>query len=317
MGFNFTDLELMSSTREAVRDIDIKSIDTLSYDDLIYDLAVTSKNEVRFPIAKAHYLEFNYANMSYEDRYEPMYDIETLRRTRVRVHKTAVENLFTNNKQKYIDNEFNVTSNFMYFGHKNLGTIQQYQKSVEQQQNYLTKHNYIEIIVSHKDCGYPYRGHPSESLARNYADYICDGENDTEILQSAINSHPGRNIIILLLEDEYKLKPSSGSGTEKDPYICLNINRDNLIIRTCDRRTNITFDNSITNRENALLFKTNGHSFDLSTINLCMDELDYIFEEYTYPEPTDQMMEIKKIVESTDPLIKTYTRAEVIKLIQK
>lgn len=48
-----------------------------------------------------------------------------------------------------------------------------------------------------------------------------------------------------------------------------------------------------------------------------MDELDYIFEEYTYPEPTDQMMEIKKMVESTDPFIKTYTRSEVIKLIQK
>ncbi len=47
--------------------------------------------------------------------------------------------------------------------------------------------------------------------------FICDGTNDTEVLQQAIDSYPGENLLILLMEDEYTLTPATGSGTEKRP----------------------------------------------------------------------------------------------------
>ena len=39
-----------------------------------------------------------------------------------------------------------------------------------------------------------------ELLSRDYADFVCDGTNDTEILQKAINMYPNENVLILCLK---------------------------------------------------------------------------------------------------------------------
>ncbi len=56
-----------------------------------------------------------------------------------------------------------------------------------------------------------------ELLSRDYADFVCDGTNDTEILQKAINMYPNENVCLYFcFEDEYVLKPVSGDGTDKN-----------------------------------------------------------------------------------------------------
>lgn len=318
MNVSFSDQEILGYKDTLInkRNITINSLGTLTQKDLLNDMAVTTTNKVLFPIVKT--ITNNFFSIEKTDKIENvMYDLEGLRTTRLKTHRYELRELNEKNRIKYIDNLDNIHTDFIYYGKKNLAINENYKADVERQQKFLEDNNYIQVIVSHTDCGYDYRGHSTEAITRDYADFICDGTNDTQILQQAIDSHPGENLLVLLLEDEYTLKPSSGSGTEDDPYVCLNINRDNLIIKTCDRRTSITFDDSVTDRSHAYLFKTNGHDFDLSNVNLCMDELSYFFEEYTYPEPTEKMLEVKAIVEATDPYIKQYSKYEVLQMLNE
>ena len=58
-------------------------------------------------------------------------------------------------------------------------------------------------------------------------------------------------------------------------------------------------------------------SVDMSNLNYCIDELDIKYIEYKYPEPTEAMMNVKAYVESIDPMEKTFTKKQVIEMIEK
>ena len=55
----------------------------------------------------------------------------------------------------------------------------------------------------------------------------------------------------------------------------------------------------------------------ISNINYCLDELDIEYEEYKYPEPTDEILKIKSYIESFDPSEKIFTKKQALDLIKK
>lgn len=309
----FTNQQLLNKEQ-----IKVLGTQKLDLNDLIEDFAVTPENKIIFPAAKIVHpntSENTHDNSTNQIITDIVYDLETLRKLRVRCDTTERNRLTGRNEEKYVRGNKKVTHNFLYIGRKHLQNSESCREVEAQRQKFLLENNYRQIVVSHTDCGYSFRV-SEEDASRDYADFICDGTNDTEILQQAIDSYPGENLLILLMEDEYTLTPSSGSGTAEDPYICLKIDRENLIIRSCDRKTNVTFKDGI-DRNNAFLFDIQCDSVDMSNINYCLDELDIEYEEYKYPEPTDEILEIKSYIESFDPSEKVFTKKQAMDLIRK
>lgn len=290
---------------------------TLSEEDLLEGMRVTSRNKIEFPIAKVECLDTNFESGEFEITTHSIYSFEGLRNIKIYLDTVHRLRLSEENRKKYIKGE--VTSDFKYYGKKILEIDQNSLKAHTTQQKYLLDNNYKQVTVSHSDCGYEFRGGNEELEYRDMiADYVCDGTNDTEILQQAINSNEGENIEIMLFEDEYKVKPTSGSGTAEDPYICLRIDRDNVILRSCDRKTNITVDRNIVKEGDVCyIIAVSGRNVDISNIHFGLDELDIHYVEYKYPEPTKKMLEVKAMVEATDPIEKTYTKAEILRKIKE
>ena len=308
----------MIFTKQELKEIptSISDDDMLSIEDLLVDFAVTSENKVLFPIARVEYKGINPQSGEYEISLQPIYTLKELRDIKISLDTIHRSRLITPNREKYILGNENVSSNFKHYGWKNLKNSEDCRKDNELQQQYLIDNNYKQIIVSHTDCGYEYRG-GDESYRDMIADYICDGTNDTEILQQAIDSNPGENIEIMLLEDEYVVRPTSGSGTADDPYICLNIDRNNVIIRSCDRKTNLTVDRSIVKDDDVCyIIAVRGKNVDISNVHFGLDELDIHYVEYKYPTPTEKMIEVKNYVEGFDPFEKIFSKAEVLKLMK-
>lgn len=310
----FTNHQLLNKDQ-----IEVLGTQKLDLNDLIEDFAVTPENKIIFPAAKIVHpntSENTHDNSANQINTTIVYDFETLRKLRVRCDTTERSRLTGRNEEKYVRGNEKVTHDFLYVGRKQLQSSETCREIEAQRQEFLLDNNYRQIVVSHTDCGYSFRGSEKEKMARDYADFICDGTNDTEVLQQAIDSYPGENLLILLMEDEYTLTPATGSGTEKDPYICLKIDRENLIIRSCDRKTNVTFKKGI-ERSNAFLFDIQCDNVDISNINYCLDELDIEYEEYKYPEPTDEILKIKSYIESFDPSEKIFTKKQALDLIKK
>ena len=297
----------------------IMTDNVLSVEDLLNDFDVMSDNKILYPIARVEYEEMNFQSGEYEITQKPIHALDELRQMKIHLDTVHRGRLITPNRKKYIFGNEKVMSNFRYYGKKALSISEDCLKENKIQQQYLLDNNYKQVTVSHTDCGYAFRGGDEELPYRDIiADYICDGTNDTEILQQAIDSNPDENIEIMLLEDEYVVKPTSGSGTVEDPYICLNINRDNLILRSCDRKTNITIDRSIVKEGDVCyIIAVNVENVDISNINFGLDELDIHYVEYKYPEPTEKMLEVKAYVESVLPEEKIFSKAEVLRLINK
>ena len=297
----------------------ITSDNMLTIEDLLNDFDVMSDNKILYPIARVEYEEMNFQSGEYEITQKPIHTLDELRQMKIHLDTVHRGRIITPNRKKYILGNEKVTSKFKYYGWKALSISEDSLAENKAQQQYLLDNNYKQITVSHIDCGYEYRGGYEELPYRDMiADYICDGTNDTEILQQAIDSNPDENIDILLLEDEYVVKPTSGSGTAKDPYICLNINRDNVVFRSCDRKTNITVDRSIVKDDGVCyIIAVNGENVDISNIHFCLDELDIHYVEYKYPEPTEKMLEVKAYVEGFSPIEKTFSKAEVLRLISE
>lgn len=297
----------------------ITSDNMLTMEDLLNDFVLTSENKILYPMAKVECEEMDFRSGEYEIVQKQIYTLKELRDIKICLDTTHRGRLITPNREKYIFGNEKVTSNFRYYGKKTLSISDDCLKENKMQQQYLLDNNYKQVTVSHTDCGYAFRGGDEELPYRDMiADYVCDGTNDTEILQQAINSNPDDNIEIMLFEDEYVVKPTTGSGTAEDPYICLNINRDNVILRSCDRKTNVTIDRSIVKDDDVCyIIAVNGENVDISNIHFGLDELDIHYVEYKYPEPTEKMLEVKAYVESVSPEEKIFSFAEVLKLINE
>ena len=295
----------------------VSSANLLTVDDLLDDFAVTSENKVLFPIARVECEERNIGTDEIETVHKVIYTLKDLRDIKIWLDSVHRAMLSADNRCKYVKGK--TSNNFKYYGWKLLEMNKNSLNDHKMQQKYLSENGYSQVLVSHTDCGYAFRGGDEELPYRDMiADYVCDGTNDTEILQQAIDSNPDENIEIMLLEDEYVVKPTSGSGTVEDPYICLNINRDNLILRSCDRKTNITIDRSIVKEGDVCyIIAVNGENVDISNIHFGLDELDIHYVEYKYPAPTEKMLEVKAYVESVSPEEKIFSKAEVLRLINK
>lgn len=309
---------MIFSKYELRNNVNISNANMLTIEDLIDDFAVSGDNKVLFPIGK---IEHNRYGVDYDKSNPESVDVtQVYTLDNVAGIKTTLDTLMRSrlrllNKEKYILGDENITSDFPYFGPKAIKNSEVCRLKSEEIQQYLIENNFKVITVSHEDCGYDYR---CGGLEREYADFTCDGTNDTEVLQNVIESYPDDNLYILLHEDEYILKPTSGSGTEEDPYICLNIDRDNIIIRSCNRKTNLTFDrNIVKENDKAYLIKSVGSNVDISNLNFCLDELDIHYVEYAYPKPTEKMLRVKEYVESFNPIEKQFSKKMVVDLINK
>ncbi len=309
---------MIFSKEELRKEIPISKENMLSIEDLLNDFSVTNENKILFPIGKVEYESFNLDTNKYEIVKELVYSPKDIKGLKITLDTLKRNKLMIENRKKYILGYENITNNFPYFGHKALENNEHCRIKNLEIQNYLIKNNVKVITVSHENCGYDYRGGEKELLSRDYADFVCDGTNDTEILQKAINMYPNENVLILLLEDEYVLKPVSGDGTDKKPYICLNINRDNIIIRSCDRKTNLTFDRNIVNTDDKVyIVNSIGKNVDISNINLALEELNIHYVEYAYPNPTDKMIEVKEYVESIESSEKQFNKKMIIELFKE
>ena len=65
------------------------------------------------------------------------------------------------------------------------------------------------------------------------------------------------------------------------------------------------------------IIAVNGENVDISNIHFCLDELDIHYVEYKYPEPTEKMLEVKAYVDGFSPIEKTFSKAEVLRLISE
>ncbi len=302
----------MSEIRQPV---EFKSENKLSMEDLLNDFSINSNNRISYPIAKLEHEYFNFGTNQWEITTTIVDNIKDIRWIKCDLDRSQTMRLLVKNTEKYILGYENIQNRFPYHGSKALNRSKKFVECSAEQQKYFEDNNIKTIVISHEDCGYPYYYRCSD-IERSYSDFVCDGTNDTEILQNAINMYPDDYVCILLHEDQYTLKPTSGSGTDDDPYICLNIDRDNIIIRSCDRKTNLTYDKNIVNPDDKIyLIKSTGNNVDISTINFALEELDIHYVEYAYPDPTEKMIEVKNYVESINPTEKLFTKDMVLDLI--
>ena len=182
----FTNHQLLNKDQ-----IEVLGTQKLDLNDLIEDFAVTPENKIIFPAAKIVHpntSENTHDNSANQINTTIVYDFETLRKLRVRCDTTERSRLTGRNEEKYVRGNEKVTHDFLYVGRKQLQSSETCRKIEAQRQKFLLDNNYRQIVVSHTDCGYSFRGSEKEKMARDYADFISDGTNDTEVLQQANDS---------------------------------------------------------------------------------------------------------------------------------
>lgn len=167
------------------------------------------------------------------------------------------------------------------------------------------------IYIGHKDSVSEYPDNYGTFEGRNIyvipendynrCTFLCDtNDSINKIIETACGMYK-EPIVITFLDGNYQFDITSGSGTDEDPYRCVELTRDNVIIRTFDFNTNFTLRNKskVQNNESLLFFDTRSNeNISITNFNYFLEDFIVDTISYNYPELSESTQTIINYVNS-------------------